>query len=138
MDNNFSESKRNLSRAPQETELGSVPVNQWHSPYKKQVRNLEFQLTSVSRGRVRPPLVHRCMAYAYTIYIHKLRNVEIPEKKKRVKHLRRRNIEISEKKKHVEDLGHDVRHGYKYIYIYIYGASVSEVADSTEPGRSLY
>ena len=56
MDNNFSESKRNLSRAPQETELGSVPVNQWHSPYKKQVRNLEFQLTSVSRGRVRPPL----------------------------------------------------------------------------------
>ena len=26
-------------------------------------------------------------------------------------------IEISEKKKHVEDLGHDVRHGYKYIYI---------------------
>ena len=27
--------------------------------------------------------------------------------------LRRRNIEISEKKKHVEDLGHDVRHGYK-------------------------
>ena len=56
MDNNFNESKRNLSRAPQETELGSVPVNQWHSPYKKQVRNLEFQLTSVSRGRVRPPL----------------------------------------------------------------------------------
>ena len=28
--------------------------------------------------------------------------------------LRWRNIEISEKKKHVEDLGHDVRHGYKY------------------------
>ena len=58
MDNNFSESKRNLSRAkkPQETELGSVPVSQWPSPYKKQVRNLEFQLTSVSRGRVRPPL----------------------------------------------------------------------------------
>ena len=27
------------------------------------------------------------------------------------------NIEISEKKKHVEDLGHDVRHGYKYICI---------------------
>ena len=59
MDNNFSESKRNLSRAPQETELGSVPVNQWPSPYKKQVRNLEFQLTSVSRGRVRPPLPRR-------------------------------------------------------------------------------
>ena len=56
MDNNFSESKPNLSRAPQETELGSVPVSQWPSPYKKQVRNLEFQLTSVSRGRVRPPL----------------------------------------------------------------------------------
>ena len=56
MDNNFSESKRNLSRAPQETELGSVPVSQWPSPYKKQVRNLEFKLTSVSRGRVRPPL----------------------------------------------------------------------------------
>ena len=53
------------------------------------------------------------------IYIHKLRNIEIQEKKKCVKHLRRRNIEISEKKKHVEDLGHDVRHGYKYIYIYI-------------------
>ena len=50
MDNNFSESKPNLSRAPQETELGSVPVSQWPSPYKKQVRNLEFQLTSVSRG----------------------------------------------------------------------------------------
>ena len=57
MDNNFSESKPNLSRAPQETELGSVPVSQWPSPYKKQVRNLEFQLTSVSRGRVRPPLL---------------------------------------------------------------------------------
>ena len=57
MDNNFSESKPNLSRAPQETELGSVPVSQWPSPYKKQVRNLEFQLTSVSRGRVRPPLI---------------------------------------------------------------------------------
>ena len=56
MDNNLSESKRNLSRAPQETELGSVPVSQWPSLYKKQVRNLEFQLTSVSRGRVRPPL----------------------------------------------------------------------------------
>ena len=56
MDNNFSESKPNLSRAPQETELGSVPVSQWPSPYKKQVRNLEFQLTSVSRGCVRPPL----------------------------------------------------------------------------------
>ena len=56
MDNNFSESKPNLSRVPQETELGSVPVSQWSSPYKKQVRNLEFQLTSVSRGRVRPPL----------------------------------------------------------------------------------
>ena len=52
MDNNFSESKRNLSRAPQETEL----VNQWPSPHKKQVINLEFQLTSVSRGRVWPPL----------------------------------------------------------------------------------
>ena len=49
------------------------------------------------------------------IYIHNLRNIEIPEKKKRVKHLRRRNIEISEKKKHVEDLGHDVRlNGYIY------------------------
>ena len=58
MDNNFSESKRNLSRAPQETELGRVPVNQWSSPYKNLVRNLELQvqLTSVSRGRVRPPL----------------------------------------------------------------------------------
>ena len=55
MDNNLSESKRNLSRAPQETELGSVPVSQWPSLYKKQVRNLEFQLMSVSRGRVRPP-----------------------------------------------------------------------------------
>ena len=53
MDNNLSESKRNLSRAPQETELGSVPVSQWPSPYKRQVRNLEFQLTSVC---VRPPL----------------------------------------------------------------------------------
>ena len=57
MENNFSEFKRNLSRAPQETELGSVPVSQWPSPHKKQVRNLEFQLTSVSRGRVRPPLI---------------------------------------------------------------------------------
>ena len=44
-----------------------------------------------------------CMAY-------KLGNIEISEKKKRVYHLR---IIISEKKKHVEDLGHDVRHGYK-------------------------
>ena len=57
MDNNLSESKRNLSRAPQETELGSVPVSQWPSLYKKQVRNLEFQLKRVSRGRVRPPLL---------------------------------------------------------------------------------
>ena len=65
MDNNFSESKRNLSRAPQETELGSVPVNQWPSPYKKQVRNLEFQLTSVSRGRVRPPLPDKLISYRY-------------------------------------------------------------------------
>ena len=32
----------------------------WPSPYKKQVRNLEFQLTSVSRGRVRPPLPSGC------------------------------------------------------------------------------
>ena len=32
MDNNFCESKRNLSSAPQETELGSVPVSQWPSP----------------------------------------------------------------------------------------------------------
>ena len=52
--------------------------------------------------------------------LHKLGNIEIPEKKKRVKHLRRRNIEISEKKKHVEDLGHDVRHGYIRIYTCIY------------------
>ena len=29
------------------------------------------------------------------------------------------NIEISEKKKRVEDLGHDVRHGYKYINILV-------------------
>ena len=62
---------------------------------------------------------HTIYVYMY-IYIHKLRNIEIREKKKRVKHLRRRNIEISEKKKHVEDFGHDVRHGYKYIYIYKY------------------
>ena len=51
MDNNFRESKPNLSRAPQETELENVPVSQWPSQYKMQVRNLEFQLTSVSRGR---------------------------------------------------------------------------------------
>ena len=56
----FSESKRNLSRVPQETELGSVPVSQWNSPYKKQFRNLEFQLTSVSRGHVRPPPLVVC------------------------------------------------------------------------------
>ena len=37
------------------------------------------------------------------------------EKKKGVQHLQRGNIEISEKKKHVEDLGHDVRHGYRKI-----------------------
>ena len=53
----------------------------------------------------------------HTAYIHKLRNIEIPEKKKRVWHIRRRNIEISEKKKHVEHLGHDGRHRYKYNYI---------------------
>ena len=43
------------------------------------------------------------MAYIRTymyMYIHKLRN-----------------IEISEKKRHEEHLGHDVRHGYKYIRI---------------------
>ena len=45
--------------------------------------------------------------------LYKLGNIDISEKKKRVYHLRWKNIEISEKKKHVEDLGHDVRHGYK-------------------------
>ena len=52
-----------------------------------------------------------CMAYK----AYKLGNIEMKyrRKRKRVYHLRRRNIEISEKKKHVEDLGHDVRHGYK-------------------------
>ena len=44
---------------------------------------------------------------------YKLGNIEISEKKKRLYYLRRRNIEISEKKKYIEDLGHDVRHGYK-------------------------
>ena len=34
--NNFSESKQNLLRAPQETDLGSVPVSQWPSPHNKQ------------------------------------------------------------------------------------------------------
>ena len=36
-----------------------------------------------------------------------------------INYLWQKNIEISEKKKHVEDLGHDVRHGYIYNYIYI-------------------
>ena len=34
--NNFCESKQNLLRAPQETELGNVPVSQWPSPHNKQ------------------------------------------------------------------------------------------------------
>ena len=42
--------------APQETQLGSVPVSKRASPYKKQGRNVELQLTSASRGRVRHPL----------------------------------------------------------------------------------
>ena len=62
---------------------------------------------------------------AYMAYM--LGNIEISEKKKRVYHLRRRNIEISEKKKHVEDLGHDVRHGYKHINIYIYRKIIAAV-----------
>ena len=60
-----------------------------------------------------PCAMHGAMAYM----AYMLGNIEISEKKKRVYHLRPRNIEISEKKKHVEDLGHDVRHGYKYINI---------------------
>ena len=53
MDNNFSESKRNLSRAPQETELGSVPVNQWPSPY-----TANNQIVLQSREQLRHSIVN--------------------------------------------------------------------------------